>query len=102
MGLIEAAAYDQIATFEAGVQWARTEGVIPAPETDHAIAAVIEEAKRAKEEGREKTILFNFSGHGMVDLASYDAYLAGKLMPYCLPDDEIARALKSIEGFPKP
>jgi len=102
LGLIEAAAYDQIATFEAGVQWARTEGVIPAPETNHAIAAVIEEAKRAKAEGKERTILFNFSGHGMVDLASYDAYLAGKLIPYKLPDEEIARALKAIEGFPKP
>ena len=55
-----------------------------------------------KEEGREKTILFNFSGHGMVDLASYDAYLSGKLVPYNLPDEEIARALKAIEGFPKP
>jgi tryptophan synthase beta chain len=100
--LVEASAYDQIATFEAGVQWVRTEGVIPAPETDHAIAAVVEEAKRAKEEGKERTILFNFSGHGMVDLASYDAYLSGKLVPYNLPDEEIARALKAIEGFPKP
>jgi len=100
--LIEAAAYDQIETFEAGVQWARTEGVIPAPETNHAIAAVVAEAKRAKEEGKERTILFNFSGHGLVDLASYDAYLTGKLIPYHLPDEEIQRALKAIEGFPKP
>jgi tryptophan synthase beta chain len=101
-GLVEAAAYDQLATFEAGVQWARTEGVIPAPETNHAIAAVVAEAKRAKEEGKERTILFNFSGHGMVDLAAYDAYLSGKLSAYQLPDEEIQRALKAIEGFPKP
>ncbi len=101
-GLIEAAAYDQIETFEAGVKWARTEGVIPAPETNHAIAAVVAEARRAKEEGKERTILFNFSGHGMVDMAAYDAYLAGKLIPYQLPDEEIQRALKAIEGFPKP
>jgi len=101
-GLIEAAAYDQVATFQAGVQWARAEGVIPAPETNHAIAAVIAEAQRAKAEGKERTILFNFSGHGMVDLAAYDAYLSGKLIPYELPDAEIQRALKAIEGFPKP
>jgi tryptophan synthase beta chain len=101
-GLIEASAYDQIATFEAGVQWARTEGIIPAPETNHAIAAVVAEARRAKAEGKERTILFNFSGHGMVDMAAYDAYLAGKLIPYQLPDEEIQRALKAIEGFPKP
>jgi len=101
-GLIEAKAYDQIETFEAGVQWARTEGFIPAPETNHAIAAVIAEARRAKEEGKERTILFNWSGHGLVDLASYDAYLTGKLIPYQLPDEEIQRALKAIEGFPKP
>ena len=101
-GLIEASAYDQIETFEAGVQWARTEGIIPAPETNHAIAAVVAEARRAKEEGKERTILFNFSGHGMVDMAAYDAYLAGKLIPYQLPDEEIRRALRAIEGFPKP
>lgn len=101
-GLIEAAAYDQIETFEAGVRWARTEGIIPAPETNHAIAAVVAEARRAKEEGKERTILFNFSGHGMVDMAAYDAYLTGKLIPYQLPDEEIQRALRAIEGFPKP
>jgi len=100
--LIEARAYNQIETFEAGVKWARSEGVIPAPETNHAIAAVVDEARRAKEEGKEKVILFNFSGHGLVDLASYDAYFSGKLAPYELPEEEIQRALKAIEGFPKP
>lgn len=101
-GLIEARAYNQIETFDAGVKWARTEGYIPAPETNHAIAAVVEEAMRAKEEGKEKVILFDWSGHGLVDMASYDAYLSGKLMPYELPDEEIKRALKAIESFPKP
>ena len=100
--LIEPRAYDQMDTFDAGIKWARSEGFIPAPETCHAIAAVMDEAKRAKEEGKEKTILFNWSGHGLVDLAAYEAYLTGKLAPYELPEEEIKRALKAIEGFPKP
>jgi tryptophan synthase beta chain len=99
---MEARAYHQLATFEAGVKWARTEGFIPAPETNHAIAAVVDEAMRAKEEGKEKVILFDWSGHGLVDLAAYDAYLTGKLEAYELPDEEIQRALKAIEGLPKP
>jgi tryptophan synthase beta chain len=100
--IIEARGYNQIQTFEAGVKWARTEGFISAPETNHAIAAVVQEAERAKEEGKEKVILFNWSGHGLVDLAAYDAYLSGKLTQYDMPEEEIARALKAIEGFPKP
>jgi tryptophan synthase beta chain len=99
--LIEPRAYDQMATFEAGVTFARTEGFISAPETNHAIAAVIDAAKQAKEEGKEKTILFNWSGHGLVDLAAYDAYLSEKLTPYALPAEEIERALKAIENLPK-
>lgn len=101
LGLIEARAYDQLETFEAGIAFARSEGFIPAPETNHAIAAVVEEAKRAKEEGKEKTIFFNWSGHGLVDLAAYDAFLSGKLTNYRLPQDDIDRALKTIENFPK-
>ncbi len=101
-GLMEARAYHQIATFEAGVNWARTEGFIPAPETNHAIAAVVEEAMRAKEEGKEKVILFDWSGHGLVDLSAYDAYLTGKLQKYELPEEEIQRAIRTTEGFPKP
>lgn len=100
--LVEARAFDQIETFTAGINWARTEGTIPAPETNHVIAAVANEARKAKEEGKEKTILFCFSGHGLVDLAAYDSFLSGKLTPYALPDEAIQRALKSIEGFPKP
>ncbi len=101
-GFMEARAYNQLETFKAGVKWARSEGFIPAPETCHAIAAVVDEANRAKEEGKEKVILFNWSGHGLVDLAAYDAYLAGKLSVHELPEEEIQRALKAIEGFPKP
>jgi tryptophan synthase beta chain len=100
--IIEARAYDQLKTFDAGVKWARTEGFIPAPETNHVLAAVVDEAIRAKQEGKEKTILFNWSGHGLVDMAAYDAYLSGKLLAYELPDHEIERALNAIKDFPKP
>ena len=100
--IIEARALDQIETFTAGINWARTEGFIPAPETNHAIAAVVQEAQKAKEEGKEKTILFNWSGHGIVDLAAYDAFLSGKLKKYELPEEDLQKALKSIEGLPKP
>ncbi|MEW5725627.1 MAG: TrpB-like pyridoxal phosphate-dependent enzyme [Thermodesulfobacteriota bacterium] len=101
-GLIEPRAYNNLETFEAGVSWARTEGFISAPETNHALAAVIEVARQAKEEGKEKTILVNWSGHGLVDLAAYDAYFAGKLTDYALPEEEIERALKAIATLPKP
>jgi tryptophan synthase beta chain len=100
--IVEPRAYDQLQTFDAGIKWARSEGFIPAPETTHAIAAVVDVAQQAKEEGKEKTILFNYSGHGIVDLAAYDAYLAGKLTKYEMPEEEIKRALKAIEGLPKP
>ena len=101
-GVVEGRAYQQLDTFDAGIKWARSEGFIPAPETNHAIAAVVEEALRAKEEGKEKVILFNWSGHGLVDLASYDAYLSGKLTNYELPEEDIRRALKAVEKYPKP
>ncbi len=100
--LIEPRAVPQSETFEAGLIWARTEGFISAPETCHAIAVVIQEAKKAKAEGKQKTILVNWSGHGLVDLAAYDAYMSGKLTDYDLPQAEIDRALKAIEGLPKP
>ena len=66
-----------------------TEGIIPAPETTHAIAQVVREANRAKEEGVEKTIVFNFSGHGLVDMAAYDKYLKGELSDFTITDEEI-------------
>ena len=77
--LVEAADMPQLETFEAGVLFARTEGIIPAPESTHAIAQAIREARRAREEGRRETILFNLSGHGLVDLYAYEQYFAGKL-----------------------
>jgi len=101
-GLVEARAYAQLETFAAGITFARTEGYIPAPETNHAIACVLEEAKKAKEEGKEKVIIMNWSGHGIIDLAAYDAYLSGKLEDYVLPDEEIQRLIKDLEKFPKP
>ncbi len=78
-GRMEAIAYPQGKVFEAAVQFARTEGWIPAPETSHAIRAVIDEALAAKEEGAERVILFNYSGHGLLDLQAYDDYLHDRL-----------------------
>ena len=79
LGLIEAVAYPQTPVFEAAVLFARSEGLVPAPESAHAIRAVVDEAIKAREEGRKKVILFNLSGHGLLDLTAYDAYLSGKL-----------------------
>jgi tryptophan synthase beta chain len=79
LGLIEGIAYPQKSVFEAAVLFARTEGLVPAPESGHAIRAVIDEAIKAREEGRKKVILFNLSGHGLLDLAAYNTYLTGKL-----------------------
>ena len=78
-GRMEAVAYPQGKVFEAAVQYARTQGTIPAPETSHAIRAVVDEALAAKEEGTEKVILFSYSGHGLLDLGAYDDYLNGRL-----------------------
>jgi len=100
--LIRPEAIAQLETFEAGITFARTEGFISAPETNHAVAMVIREALKAKEEGKEKVILFNWSGHGLVDLAAYEAYLRGQLQDHALPEDEIQRALSAIDSLPKP
>ncbi len=102
LGLIEARAYNQLDCFDAAVKFSQLEGIVPAPETAHAIKAMIDEALKAKEEGKEKTILFNFSGHGHFDMASYDAYFAKKLTNYALPQAEIDKALKIIKNYPKP
>jgi len=101
-GLMEAQAIHQSECFEAGLLFSKTEGIIPAPETTHAIAATIREAKKAKEEGKEKTILFNFSGHGLLDLVGYNKYLGGELSDYEYPESEIAANLKKLEGYPLP
>jgi tryptophan synthase beta chain len=98
--LIEAEAIPQLECYAAGILWARTEGFIPAPETTHALAAAIREAKRAKAEGRERTILLCYSGHGLFDLAGYDAYLSGQLTNHELPQDEIAAAIAKCPPAP--
>ncbi len=100
--LIRAEAIPQLETFKAGINFARTEGFISAPETDHAVAMAIREALKAKEEGKEKVILFNWSGHGLVDMAAYEAYLSGKLADHELAKEEIDRALADIAPLPKP
>mgnify|MGYP000966764700 FL=1 len=92
-GLMEATAIKQLETFEAGVLFAQTEGIVPAPESTHAIAAAIREAKQAKEEGKSKVILFNLSGHGLIDMSAYDQYLAGDLTNHEVTDEEISRIL---------
>jgi tryptophan synthase beta chain len=98
-GLIEAAAVPQLETFAAAVKFARSEGLVAAPETAHAIAQVIREAEKAKREGRSRTILFNFSGHGIYDLAAYEQYLSGKLTDYEISENEISRMLEPVEAM---
>ncbi len=95
-GLIEAAAYHQKPCFEAAMIFAQTEGFIVAPETSHAVKAAIDEALKAKEEGKEKVIMFNNSGHGHFDLAAYAAYLAGELEDYEHPEEKIKEALSKL------
>jgi len=101
-GIIEPKAVTQLDAFKAGILFTRTEGIIPAPETNHALACVIDEANKAKEEGKEKTILFNWSGHGLIDLTSYDKYFSGDLQNFEITDDELVESEKVFEGFPKP
>jgi len=101
-GLVTPKSVLQVDCYEAGVLLARTEGIIPAPETTHALAAVIEEAKKAKEEGKEKTILFCWSGHGLLDLAAYDKYFAGLVDNFELSDDERKKSEASFANYPKP
>jgi tryptophan synthase beta chain len=100
-GLARPMAYDQVKCYEAAMTWARTEGSICAPETSHAIACAIDEAKKAKEEGKEKVILFGYSGHGLLDLAGYEKYLSGELKGFALSDSEMCESLKAIKDFPK-
>ncbi len=95
-GYLEAVAYSQIPVFEAAMLFARTEGIIPAPETAHAIRAAIDEAVKCREKKEEKVIVFNFSGHGHFDLAAYDAFLSQKLDNYEHPEEKIREALKDL------
>ena len=97
--MMEAVDIQQLESFDAGCLFAKAEGIIPAPESCHAIAAAIAEANKCKESGEEKVILFNLSGHGLIDMASYDQYLAGNLMNYDLKDEDIQKNLDEIKDF---
>ncbi len=101
-GLIEAVAIPQLECYEAALAFAYTEGFIPAPETSHAIAQTIREAKRATEEGKERVILMNWSGHGLMDLSGYQAYFDGKLSDYSPPAEHMERFLACLKDLPKP
>jgi tryptophan synthase beta chain len=100
-GLLSPKSISQIECYEAAVLFARNEGIIVAPETSHAIAQVVREAKQAKEEGKERVILFGLSGHGLLDLAGYQSYFAGELQHHELTPEQIARSLVCTEGYPK-
>ena len=95
-GYIEAVSVPQLATFEAGVTFARSEGIIPAPELAHAIRAAIDEALDAKEKGEKRVILFNLSGHGNFDMSSYELYFGGKLQDYEYPEEAIEASLAKL------
>jgi tryptophan synthase beta chain len=99
-GLVEPRAYRQNETFEAAVRFARTEGIIPAPEPAHAIRAVLEEAAAAREAGEERVILFGLCGHGHFDLGAYDAYLAGKLEDPEFSEEDMSAALSRLPIAP--
>jgi tryptophan synthase beta chain len=101
-GLIDAISVKQRATFEAAVTFAKAEGIIPAPETSHAIRAAIDEALDAKEKGEKRTILFNFSGHGHFDLAAYESYLGSNLEDYEYPAAAIEEAMKDLPQVQMP
>ncbi len=95
-GLVEAVAVPQLATFEAGVRFARSEGILPAPESNHAICAVIEEALRCKESGESRVLFFNLSGHGHFDMAAYDSFFAGELEDFDYPEEAIEESLARL------
>jgi tryptophan synthase beta chain len=96
LGLIEAKAYHQVKCFEAGVQFARAEGIVPAPESTHAVRSAIDEALRCKSEGKAETILFNLSGHGHFDMQAYINYFEGKLVDQDYDEAELATALAGL------
>jgi tryptophan synthase beta chain len=98
-GYMEAADIKQTETFKAGLLFAKSEGIIPAPESSHAIAATIREALKCKETGEEKVILFNLSGHGLIDMAAYDQFLSGSLLDYELKDEDIAKNIAEIKNI---
>ncbi len=99
--LIEAVDIPQLETFAAATMFAKAEGIIPAPESSHAIATAIREANRCKEEGISKTILFNLSGHGLIDMTAYDQYLSGNLSNYIVTDEDVAKNVAQLEKIIK-
>ena len=100
-GYMEAVDIEQIDAFKAGVLFARTEGIIPAPESCHAIAATVNEALKCKETGEQKTILFNLSGHGFVDMSAYDQYFSGEMQNYHVSDADLAKYIASADALNK-
>jgi tryptophan synthase beta chain len=100
-GYMEAIDIEQTESFKAGILFAQTEGIIPAPESCHAIAATIREAMKCKETGEQKTILFNLSGHGFVDMSAYDQYLSGELQDFHISDEDLARYMASADALNK-
>jgi len=101
-GLITPRAIHQLECYQSAILFARTEGIIIAPETSHAVAAAIQEANKAKEEGKEKVIIFNLSGHGLMDLSGYQRFFDGELKDYAYPKEEIHKSLEALDGLPKP
>ncbi|MDH5771348.1 MAG: TrpB-like pyridoxal-phosphate dependent enzyme, partial [Candidatus Bathyarchaeota archaeon] len=95
-GIIKSKAYNQVEVFEAGELFAKTEGILPAPEPNHAIKAIIDEALRCKKTGEEKTLLFLLCGHGHFDMQGYDDYLSGKLLPYEYPKKKVDEAMRKL------
>ncbi len=98
-GLMRGVDIPQLESFDAGMLFARTEGIIPAPESSHAIAAAIREAEKCKQTGEEKVILFNLSGHGLIDMTAYEQYLNGDLMNYRITDADIERTLQGLPSI---
>jgi len=99
-GLIEAEAYGQVDCFESSIKFAKSEGIVPAPESSHAVHGAVKHALEAKEAGEEKTILFNLSGHGYFDMAAYTKFLSGTLEDHEMTDEEVVESLKKLEGLP--
>jgi tryptophan synthase beta chain len=99
-GLVEATSYSQVECFTEAVRFAQAEGIIPAPEPSHAIRQVITEVERAKEEGVEKTILFNLCGHGHFDMAAYADFLSGNMQDLDVDEGELARASEALAALP--
>jgi len=99
-GFIEAAAYDQVPVFKSAEVFARAEGIIPAPESAHAVHGAVIEAEKAREEGKERVILIGLSGHGLLDLSAYDDFHQGKLQNYPLPQEEVEKALAELPPIP--